>query len=142
MSSQKPLELILARNLLSSISTPAFLVGQGGTLLFYNDAAAALLGRRFEETGTMTAQEWTHEFGPVGADGTPIPYDEIPATQALRANRPFHGTFRIRRPAGDPQDIAASAIPIVGSSSGAGGASSGGIVIFWPVPDGDANEER
>jgi PAS domain-containing protein len=71
MSSQKPLELILARNLLSSISTPAFLVGQGGTLLFYNDAAAALLGRRFEETGTMTAQEWTHEFGPVGADGTP-----------------------------------------------------------------------
>ena len=30
---QKPLELILARNLLSSISTPAFLVDAEGTLV-------------------------------------------------------------------------------------------------------------
>jgi PAS domain-containing protein len=128
MSSQKPLELILARNLLSSISTPAFLVGEAGMLLFYNEAAAALLGRRFEESGTMSAIEWTTEFGPFGADGKPIPYDRIPATLALLGNRPFHGTFRIRRPGGDLQDIAASAIPIVGS-----GGSSGAIVIFWPV---------
>ena len=54
MSVQKPLELILARNLLSSISTPAFLVGEDGELLFFNDAAAAMLGRRFEETGAMS----------------------------------------------------------------------------------------
>ena len=44
MSAQKPLELILARNLLSSISTPAFLVSDHGTLMFYNEAAGALLG--------------------------------------------------------------------------------------------------
>ncbi len=44
MSVQKPLELILARNLLSSISTPAFLVGEDGALLFYNEGAGALLG--------------------------------------------------------------------------------------------------
>jgi PAS domain-containing protein len=137
MSSQKPLELILARNLLSSISTPAFLVGEGGSLLFYNDAAAALLGRRFEETGTMSAQEWTTEFGPFAEDGHPIPYDEIPATRALRAGRPHHGTFRIRRPAGEHQEIAASAIPIVGS-----GGSSGGIVIFWPLPDTEGDDAR
>jgi PAS domain-containing protein len=130
MSAQKPLELILARNLLSSISTPAFLVGEQGLLLFYNDAAAALLGRRFEETGMMPAGEWTKEFGPFGEDEHPIPYDQIPATIALRENRPFHGNFRIRGPEGDHQDIAASAIPIVGA-----GGASGGIVIFWPVVD-------
>src|SRR5919108_109224 len=49
--SQRPLELILARNLLSSLSTPAFLVDEAGVLVFYNDAAGVLLGRRFEEAG-------------------------------------------------------------------------------------------
>ena len=94
MSAQKPLELILARNLLSSISTPAFLVGDEGTLLF-NEAAGVMLGRRFEETGRMNATDWTCAFGPFGDDGEPIPYEQIPATIALRQNRPFHGTFRI-----------------------------------------------
>ena len=42
---QKPLELILARNLLTSISTPAFLLDEHGALVFYNEAAGALLGR-------------------------------------------------------------------------------------------------
>jgi PAS domain-containing protein len=135
MSVQKPLELILARNLLSSISTPAFLVGEAGMLLFYNDAAAAMLGRRFEETGTMSAIEWTSEFGPFDGDGKPMPYDQIPATQALRENRPYHGAFRIGRPDGHKHDIAASAIPIVGANG-----ASGAIVIFWPVTE--ENGER
>jgi PAS domain-containing protein len=128
MNGQKPLEMILARNLLASISTPAFLVGPEGMLLFYNEAAGALLGRRFEENGTMSASDWTAEFGPFGDDGEPLTYDEIPATLAVRANRPFHGIFRVGRPGGEHQEIAASAIPIVGP-----GGSSGAIVIFWPV---------
>jgi PAS domain-containing protein len=130
MNGQKPLELILARNLLSSLSTPAFLVGDEGLLLFYNEAAAAMLGRRFEETGTMPAADWTTEFGPFGEDGKPLPYDEIPATLAVRDGRPYHGTFRISGANGQHQEVAASAIPIVGP-----GGATGAIVIFWPVTD-------
>ena len=52
---QRPLELILARNLLSSLSTPAFLVDEPGDIAFYNDAAGALLGRRYEDTGRCAA---------------------------------------------------------------------------------------
>jgi PAS domain-containing protein len=132
MSAQKPLELILARNLLASISTPAFLVGEGGVLLFYNDAAAALVGRRFEETGTMSADEWTAEFGPFDDDDNPIPYEEIPLTVAVREGRPAHGSFRIAS-GGEHREIAASAIPIVGP-----GGATGGIVVFWPMTE----EER
>jgi PAS domain-containing protein len=65
MSAQKPLEMILARNLLSSISTPGFLVGEEGALLFYNEAAGALLGRRFEETGSLSAEQWRWSADPV-----------------------------------------------------------------------------
>ncbi len=133
MSTQKPLELILARNLLSSVATPAFLVGEEGELLFFNEGAAAMLGRRFEETGVMSVELWTREFGPFGSDERPIPVDQIPATNALRQNRPFHGTFRICAAGGFHQDVAASAIPIVGQRG-----ASGAIVIFWPL---DGNEQ-
>jgi PAS domain-containing protein len=128
MSTQKPLELILARNLLSSISTPAFLISAGGKLLFYNEAAGTLVGRRFEETGTMEAPDWTTQFGPLGEDGEPMPYEEIPLVGAVRDGQPAHATFRIRHVAGEQRDIAVSAIPIVGP-----GGSTGAIVIFWPL---------
>jgi PAS domain-containing protein len=127
MSAQKPLESMLARNLLSSISTPAFLVREQGALLFYNERQRRCWGRS-EESGRMSASDWTSEFGPFGPDEKPIPYEQIPATVALRDKRPFHGNFRICASGGDHQDVAASAIPIVGP-----GGSSGGIVIFWPL---------
>ena len=128
MSAQKPLELILARNLLSSLSTAAFLVAEDGGLLFYNEAAGALLGRRFEETGPMTAAEWTQAFGPFDESGEPIPYEDTTLTEALRKNRPHHASFRIGVAGGERQEIEASAIPIIGN-----GGKSGAIVIVWPV---------
>jgi PAS domain-containing protein len=130
MSAQRPLELILARNLLTSLSTPAFLVGEGGALLFFNEAAGAMLGRRFEDTEVLAATDWTSEFGPFDEDGDPIPYDHIPATVALRGNRPYHGRFSIRGAGGRRLNIAASAVPIVGI-----GGSTGAIVIFWPLEE-------
>src|SRR5688572_12162371 len=92
---QKPLELILARNLLTSISTPAFLLDQHGALVFYNEAAGALLGRSFEDAGRMSAEEWISTYGPVNEGGEPIPLDDLPGTQAVRAGRPEHGIYRL-----------------------------------------------
>jgi PAS domain-containing protein len=134
MSAQRPLELILARNLLCSISTPAFLVGEGGKLLFYNEAAGVMLGRRFEDTSVLAADDWTSEFGPLDTEGDAIPFEQIPATIALRSKRPYHGRFAIRGAGGRRMEIAASAIPIVGPDR-----ATGAIVIFWPVEeDGEA----
>jgi PAS domain-containing protein len=126
--SQKPLELILARNLLTSLSTPAFLVDAEASVVFYNEAAAAVLGRSFEDSGKMTAAEWTAAFGPLGQDDQPLDVDEIPITTAIRDGRPSHGEFRIRSVDG-PQPIEASAVPIVSSPEG----SSGAMILFWPL---------
>ena len=41
MEGQRPLELILARNLLASLSTPALLTDAEGTVVFYNEAAGS-----------------------------------------------------------------------------------------------------
>lgn len=126
---QKPLELILARNLLTSLSTPAFLVDDDAAVVFYNEAAAALLGRSFEDAGRMTAEEWTSTFGPLGTDGQPIAVDRLAVTDAIRAGRPAHGEFRIRAAGGEERTIEASAFPIVASEEG----SSGAMILFWPL---------
>jgi PAS domain-containing protein len=136
MSAQRPLELILARNLLSSLTTPAFLAGHDSALLFYNEAAGVLIGRRFEDTGSMPVEEWTRLFGPFDEKGDPINLDATPLTLALRDGRPHHAELRIRISGGAHQDIEASAIPIVGS-----GGFSGAIVIFWPVDAQEAHTQ-
>ena len=93
--SQKPLELILARNLLTSVTTPAFLVAREGALLFYNEAAGALLGRPFEDVGQLEPEEWTESFGPLDDDEQPIPLEDLPLTTALRDGPP--GARRVLR---------------------------------------------
>ena len=125
---QKPLELILARNLLTSISTPSLLVDGNGTLLFYNEAAGALLGRPFEEAGQMGAEEWVSAFGPIGDDGAPLEFDTLTLTQAIRDARPAHGRFVIRTTGGGEEAIEAAAFPIVTSEHG----STGAMIMFWP----------
>ena len=123
---QKPLELILARNFLTSLSTPAFLVDESGALVFYNEAAGALLGISFEESGRMPAEEWSHAVGPFGGDGSPIPIEEMPTTQALRQGRPAHGGFTVRSVTGEEYEIESTALPIV-----AEGGQEGAMIFFW-----------
>jgi PAS domain-containing protein len=127
--SQKPLELILARNLLTSISTPAFLLDSDAAVVFYNEAAAALLGRSFEDAGRMSAEQWTAAFGPFDSDGAPIEVDSLAPTEAIRAGRPAHGKFTIRAADGKRVAIEASAFPIVASEEG----SSGAMIFFWAL---------
>ena len=125
---QKPLELILARNLMSALSTPAFLVDEGGLLVFYNEAAGLLLGKRFEELGTVGPDEWGSMFGPFDEGGAPIPYDELPLVTAVRNGRPAHGEFTIRSSDGTTHSVEASAFPILTAHG-----SQGAIAVFWPA---------
>jgi PAS domain-containing protein len=125
--SQRPLELILARNLMSALSTPAFLVDEGGLLVFYNEAAGMLLGKRFEEIGTVGPREWGAMFGPFDENGEPIPYDELPLVVAVRNGRPAHADLTIRSTDGTSHTVEASAFPILTSHG-----TRGAIAVFWP----------
>jgi PAS domain-containing protein len=126
MAPQRPLELILARNLISSLSTPAMLVNRPGDVVFYNDAAAMLLGHGFEETGTMSASDWVERHGPFDADGRPIPIDEQPLTRYLRSNRAGHARHRIRGAGDVDLNVEVSGVPIIGNDG-----FQGAIVFFW-----------
>jgi PAS domain-containing protein len=123
---QRPLEVILARNFLTSLSTPAFLVDEGGGIIFYNEAAGGLLGISFEEFGQKPADEWSGAIGPFGDDGKPLPIEELPTTRALRRGRPAHGRFVIHSINGDEHEIESTALPIVAENG-----QEGAMIFFW-----------
>ena len=125
---EQPLELILARNLVSIISLAAVLVDGEGALVYYNDAAAEYLGTRFEERGMISRAEWAAELGPVDEQGQPGPVEDLPLTSALRDGRPGYARFFIRAEGG-LLEIVAGALPLVGPSG-----NHGALIVFWPVP--------
>ena len=134
---QKPLGLILARNFLTSLTTPAFLVDERGALLFYNEAAGAMLGISFEESSRISAAEWSRAVGPFDDDGKPLPIEDLATTKALRRGRPTHESFCIRSVKGKDYEIEASALPIVANDG-----QEGAMILFWPrdVSDGEVSD--
>jgi PAS domain-containing protein len=128
--SQKPLELILARNLMSALCTPAFLVDEGGLLVFFNEAAGTLLGKGFDEVGHVGPNEWGGLFGPYDGAGEAIPYEDLPVVRAVRAGRPAHASFGVRTFDGRVHEVECSAFPILTAHG-----SQGAIAIFWPVEE-------
>lgn len=123
----QPLDLILARNLMSVLETPSFMTDADGALVFYNEAAGGLLGKRFEETGRLTREQW-NEIGPVDAKGNTVSHESMPLTVALRDGRPAHGRFFIRTDSGTILEVETSAVPLVSA-----GDFHGAMVVFWPV---------
>jgi PAS domain-containing protein len=123
----KELEVILTRQLADCLAMPIFLVNTRGTLLFYNEPAEALLGRRFEETGELTASQWATAFVPTDRRGNPLPPEKLPLMIALRERRSAHTDFRIRGLDRVTRHIEVTAFPLIGR----GNRFLGAVAIFW-----------
>ena len=124
---QKAVELILMRQLASYLAVPIFLVDPEGNLLYYNDTAERLLGRRYDDTGEMPLAEWSTVFTATTEDGTPLTAEEVPLAVALRTWRPAHRAIVIRSLVGVARRIAVTALPLEGQ----GGRRLGAVAIFW-----------
>ncbi len=129
----QPLELILARNLISIISIAALLVDSDGRIVFFNEAAAEIIGAPFEEIGVLGQDEWSARYGPFGEDGEPLPPDDLLVTTAVRESRPAYGHYFVRAESG-MLEIETGALPLSGPAG-----YHGAIVVFWPVPASDGS---
>ena len=129
----QPLELILARNLVAIVSLAALLVDVDGRIVFYNDAAAQIVGSPFEEIGTMTREEWNARYGPFDEHGAPLAADELPLTVAIREGRPAFARYRVRGERG-ALEVEAAALPLLGPAG-----YHGAMIFFW-VAGEDADE--
>jgi PAS domain-containing protein len=126
---QKPIEVILMRQLASYLPIPIFLVDADGTLLFYNEPAESLLGRRFDEAGEMNLDVWSTIFLPTDEHGAPLPPDDVPLVVALRERRPIHSTIGFTGLDGVKNRIELTAFPLEGQ----GDRHLGAVAMFWPA---------
>lgn len=124
--------MILARNLTSRLAFPVWVVDGTGTVVYFNEAAEAILGRRFLEGSGMPAEEWSTLFQPVDEDGNPVPYERLPVAVAISEGHPDHQTLTIRSADGVYRKIEATAFPLCAHPDECVGA----VAIFWESSEG------
>jgi PAS domain-containing protein len=132
----KSLQLILAREFASNLATPMFLIDANGMLVFYNDAAALLLGRPFAELGEITANEFGAMLDMTTIDGEPVRRRDSPAGIAFIQHRPAHAKVLASTYDGSRRAYEATAYPLFATA----GDMHGVIAVFWEdAPEGPGN---
>ncbi len=129
---QRSLVLILARDLASILATPVFIVDAAGDLVYFNEAAEAVLGRAFVEKQDMSADEWATAFQPVDDQGRPIPFEDLPLGVALTKRVSAHGSLRIVGADGVGRRIDVTALPLFARAD----EFVGGMAVFQELPEG------
>ncbi|HEV2713204.1 MAG TPA: PAS domain-containing protein [Gaiellaceae bacterium] len=124
---QKHLVLILARELLSNLATPALLVDDRGQLVFFNEAAEKLVGRSFAQTGEMPVDEFTASFAPRTRDAEPLPAERRPVRIAFDERRPAHERFLFTSWDGTDAEVAVTGFPLFAQAH----EFVGVVAIFW-----------
>lgn len=126
---QQPIEMILLHLWASYIAIPMWVVDVEGNLVYYNEPAEQLLGRRFDEAGEINANELAEIFVTTDFDGEPLSAKEIPLVLALSERLPAHRQLRFRGFDGLWHDIEVAALPIEGQ----GGRLLGALAAFWEM---------
>jgi PAS domain-containing protein len=124
---QKHLVLILAREFASSLSTPTLIADARGYLVFYNEAAEAVVGRRFSEAGEIPLDDWVGAFEPRTVSSEPLPAERRPARVAFDERRASHLRYLVTSADGVEREIESTAFPLFAHTD----EFVGIVVIFW-----------
>jgi PAS domain-containing protein len=123
---QKHLALILAREFASRLSTPTLIADARGYLVYYNEAAELVVGRRFSEAGESPLEEWLAAFEPHSPSSEPLPAERRPALVAFDERRASHLSYRVTSADGVEREIEATAFPLFARTD-----EFVGIVAIW-----------
>jgi len=121
------IELILNRQLADCLAIPVFITDTVGNLLFYNEPAEDILGRRYEDTGEMPVEQWSTVFKNKDENGEPLAPEELPLVKTLKNQLPYFKTFWIESLQGKAEKISVTSYPIIGRA----GSFLGAVAIFW-----------
>jgi PAS domain-containing protein len=132
----KSLPLILARELAANLATPMFLLDANGMLVFYNDAAALLIGRSFADMGEIASSEFGAVLELASPDGERIRRRDSPAGIALLEQKPAHKTLWATAYNGKRILVRATAFPLFGAT----GEMHGVVSVFWETNDDEGDD--
>ncbi len=126
-----PIQIILTRQLAAYLSVPLLLFDPKGNLLFYNEPAEAILGKRFDETGALSLEEWSSALTRFDDEGQPIPLEDLPPMITLTKKRPSYKRYHTRGPDDVVRHIEVASIPITGLQ----GDFLGAATLFWELSE-------
>lgn len=106
---------------------PVWIMSEKGDLLFYNEEAEPIVGRRFNEAGEINAEDLAELFQTTDDDGQAIPSSRLPISVALLERRAVHMPVRIRGLDGVWRRIVVTAFPVEGKDS----RHLGAVALFW-----------
>ena len=98
-----------------------------GTLVYFNEGAAEILGKSFADAGEMRMEDWSTGFFPVDLQGYTIEPSRLPLAVALEERQPAHMALRIKGADGIVRAIAITAIPLFARQEHFVGAAA----VFW-----------
>jgi len=128
---QPDLVLIVARSFATKIATPTLIADARGDLVFFNDAAAAVIGRSYGDVGKLPASRWQELFQPRTIDEEPLTVEQTPGGIALLEGRPVHDSFAFRGLDGREREITVTAFPLLSHPDEVVGV----MAIFWELPE-------
>jgi PAS domain-containing protein len=128
---QPDLVLIVARTFATKIATPTLIADARGDLVFFNDAAAAIIGRSYVDVGKLPASRWQELFQPRSMDEEPLTVEQTPGGIALLERRPVHDSFAFRGLDGREREITVTAFPLLSRPDEVVGV----MAIFWELPE-------
>jgi PAS domain-containing protein len=133
---QQPIELILFRQLATSLAVPVVLTDASGDIVFLNEAAERILGVHLEDIDSLAFETWTTAFRPRTESGAPVPPADLPLVTAVLERRPAHGPLVIHGVDGVERTIAVTAFPLEGGR----GRLLGAVAMFWETKGGMTGE--
>jgi len=127
---QPDLVLIVARSFATKLATPTLIIDANGDLVYFNDAAADVLGSTYLDIGALDASRWQELFQPRTLDEEPLTAAETPGGVALLERRPVNNSFAFRGLDGREREVTVTAFPLFSHPDEVVGAMS----IFWEIP--------
>jgi PAS domain S-box-containing protein len=125
----RPLPLILARELAANVATPYLVIDAQGTLVFFNERAERILGVTPSELGEMPEEEWRTRFQVERPDGTPVESEETPSARARRERRLVQDTLVYTWADGRRTTLSVTATPLLGREEELVGV----FLLFWEL---------
>jgi PAS domain-containing protein len=125
----RPLPLILARELAANVATPYLVLDGDGTLVYFHERAEQILGVTPSELGEMPEEEWRTRFQVEQPDGTPVVSGQTPSARARRERRPVQDTLVYTWADGRRTTLAVTATPLLGRDD----ALLGVFLLFWEL---------
>lgn len=120
-------EIILLKQLASCLAMPMFVAGPEGDLLYFNESAEPLLGRRFDEMGSIGLDDWPALLLMTDEHGGPIKEEARPLPAALSTRAPVYRRIWLHGRDGERRSLQVTGIPLIARD----GRLLGALGLFW-----------